>query len=158
MQHRTLHRRAFTLIELLIVVSVLAILAAIVVPRFSSAGDHATSGALATQLRTIKLSLVRYKSEHRGDYPTQAQLVDNQWQVLTNSTDITGDPAGDNYGPYFGKPPMNGFVESSVVATDNAGGWQYDPDTGIVKAVVPQAIYDRADELGLSTSDLVVGP
>ncbi|MFN3166074.1 MAG: type II secretion system protein [Phycisphaeraceae bacterium] len=158
MRHPTQPRRGFSLIELLIVVSVLAILAAIVVPRFSNAGDKATSGALVTQLRTIKQSLVRYSSEHGNDYPTEAQLVTNQWQVLTNSTDIDGDVSGSDYGPYFNKPPFNGFMDSDVIATDNSGAWQYDPSTGVVRAVVPQAIYDRAEELSLPTGDLVVAP
>ena len=44
------------------------------------------------------------------------------------------------------------------VATDNSGAWQYTPATGTIQAVVPQDIYDRADELQLDTDDLVVEP
>ena len=150
--------RGFSLIELLIVVSVLAILAAIVVPKFSNAGDKARSGALASQLHMVKQALVRYKAEHRNEYPTEDQMVTNQWQVLTKPTDRDGDVAGGDYGPYFNKPPVNGFMDSSTVATDGSGAWLYDPDTGMIKAVVPQSIYDRAEELHLATSDLVVAP
>lgn len=158
MHQRIQKPRGFSLIELLIVVSVLAILAAIVVPRFSNASDKAKGGALTTQLRTVKQSLVRYKAEHGNAYPTQAQLITNQWQVLTSSTDSAGDTTGSDFGPYFNKPPRNDFMDSDTVATDNSGAWQYDPSTGEIKAVVPQAIYDRAEELSLQKGDLVVGP
>ena len=158
MRNRLSVRPGFSLIEILIVVSILGILAAIVVPRFTNASDRAKGGALSSQLHAIKQSLVRYSSEHGNNYPTEDQLVTNPWQVLTKTTDIDGDISGDDYGPYFNKPPRNDFMDSNVIATDNSGAWQYDPDTGSIKAVVPQAIYDRAKELNLQAGDLVVAP
>lgn len=153
-----LKSRGLTLIELMIVVSVLAILAAIVVPRFSNANDTAKAGALASQLNTIKKSLILYKTDHNDFYPTDAQVITTQWQVLINSTDITGDIAGTDFGPYFQKPPLNAFTNSSTVAADNSGAWQYDTATGTIQAVVAQSIIDRAEELNLDPADLVASP
>lgn len=158
MRTKTQTRRGLSLIELMIVVSVLAILAAIVVPRYTNANDTAKGSALATQLSTVKKALELYKTEHNGNYPTTAQLITSQWQVLTNSTDMTGDVSGSDFGPYIPKSPRNGFIDSTAVAADNSGAWQYNPTTGQIQAVVPQAIYDRAAELQLNTNDLVVEP
>lgn len=158
MKPSLMNRRGMSLIELLIVVSILAILAAIVVPRYSNASDSARGGNLATQLQTIKKALERYKNDHGGDYPTEAQLISTQWQVLINTTDITGDVSGSSFGPYFMKPPTNPFMDSSTVAADNSGAWVYDESTGTIQAVVPTDIYNRADELKLNIDDLVVQP
>lgn len=158
MQPINKRHNAFSLIELMIVVSVIGILAAIVIPRFTSANDNAKGGALASQINTVKKALILYKTDHDDTYPNEAQLITNQWQVLTKTTNISGNVSGDDYGPYFMKPPMNPFMDSNVVAADNSAGWQYDESTGVIQAVVPQAVYDRADALNLDTDDLVVGP
>jgi len=151
-------RRGMTLIELLIVVAILGILAAIVLPTFSNANETAKGSALASQLNTVKKSLVLYKTDHNGTYPTDAQLITNQWQALTNSTDIDGDIAGSDYGPYFQKPPVNGFKNSSVVAADDSAAWQYDSATGTIKAIVPSTVFSSAQNLQLDPLDLVVEP
>jgi len=150
--------RGMTLIELMIVVSILGIIAAIVIPRFANANDTAKATSLASQINTVRKSLELYRNDHNDVYPTQAQLITNQWQALTNTTDITGDVAGSDHGPYFQKPPMNAFMDSSIVAADNAGAWQYDETNGRFLGVVPQSVYDSASDLRLDTNDLVVEP
>lgn len=154
----TRHHRGLTLIELMIVVTILAILAAVVIPRYSSANDDAKSSSLASQLHTVNKALFLYKTDHNDNYPTNAQMITNQWQVLVNKTDIDGDVSGSDYGPYFLQPPMNAFKDSSVVAADNSAAWLYDASAGRVQAVVQQSIYDRAAELKLDPADLVVEP
>ena len=47
-------RRGFTLIEILIVVVILGILAAIVVPQFVNAADEANDAAMRSQLQTLR--------------------------------------------------------------------------------------------------------
>lgn len=158
MHTHTQRNQGFTLIELMIVVTIIGILAAVVIPKFSNANETAKAGSLATQIATVKKSLERYKTEHNDEYPTEDELITSQWQVLTNSTDMTGDVAGDDYGPYIMKPAMNSFMDSDIIATDNSAGWKYDESTGVIQAVVPQAIYDRAAQLQLDPNDLVVGP
>lgn len=158
MKSHPFHSRGLSLIELMIVVSILAILAAIVVPRFSNANDSAKGGALASQINTVKKSLTLYKTDHNEAYPTDAQLITNQWQVLVNSTDTDGNTTGTDHGPYINKPPRNPFTGTSTVAADNSAAWQYDSATGTIQAVVPQAVYDQAEELQLDANDLVVEP
>lgn len=151
-------RRGLSLIELLIIVAILGILAAIVLPTFSNANETAKAGALASQINTVKKALILYKTDHNDVYPTDAQLITAQWQVLTNTTDINGDVAGSDHGPYFQKPPMNAFKDSNVVATDNTAAWQYDSSDGSILAVVPSAVFSDAAELQLDPLDLIVEP
>ena len=156
--NRPTQHRGMTLIELLIVISIIAILAAIVIPNFSNASDTAKGSSLASQLSIVNKAMVLYKTDHNDNDPTEAQLVTNPWQVLTNSTDVDGLTSGSDYGPYFKSAPMNSFQGSNVIATDNSGAWQYDASTGKIRAVVPQAVYDDASAYQLDQSDLVVEP
>ena len=75
MKNVTPRQRGLSLIELMIVISVIGILAAIVVPRYSNAKDMAMSGSLAAQISTLKKALEVYKAEHNDSYPTTAQLI-----------------------------------------------------------------------------------
>lgn len=61
-------RPAFTLVEILIVVVILGILAAIVVPRFAGATDDAKMGAFIASLRTYA-DACEYFSVKEGFYP-----------------------------------------------------------------------------------------
>jgi len=112
----------FTLVELLIVVIILAILAAIIVPQFSAATDDATQSAYDTNIANIRAAIDLYRQQH-NDYPgaqpstgacpagmtNQAGLADsedaflNQLRFYTNSAGVAcnGTDATFRYGPYL---------------------------------------------------------
>jgi len=139
----------FTLVEILIVVVILGILAAIVIPQFSTASEEARSSNIVTQLQSIRSQLELYQIQHAGDYPTLAQMWDN----LTTATEIDGTAGnGDSndLGPYLQRDPVNAFEASSTVAAAAAAGvgWQYTEATGQIMAVMEAT---KAADLGMDT-------
>jgi general secretion pathway protein G len=144
--------RGFTLVEILIVVVILGILAAIVVPQFANASSSAQSSSLKGSLQVIRSQLELYHAQHNSTYPTLDQL-DDAWNVLTSQTNAEGN-AGTDYGPYIKKMPVNPFEGSSSVSDAAAigVGWVYEEATGKVYGVVPQ---DKADELSMDTVNTV---
>lgn len=147
----------FTLVEILIVVVILGILAAIVIPQFTSASDTAKANSVLTQLQTVRSQLELYRVQHNDSYPTAAQM----WTNLTDKTDAAGATDGtDNYGPYLQKAPLNPFEASSTVGTSAAKGtgWVYTASTGTIKAVVEVGTARQVGLLGAaetSSADVV---
>lgn len=70
------NRRAFTLIELLIVVAIIAVLAAIAVPNFLEAQARAKTSAVLSDMRSVKTALEAYQVDY-GTYPHIAGDDDN---------------------------------------------------------------------------------
>lgn len=151
--------QGFTLVEILIVVVILGILAAIVIPQFTSASESAKSSSLLSQLQTIRSQLELYQVQHNGDYPTLGTGANTDWTQLTGTTDVSGTAVAANavnaLGPYLQKAPTNPFTGSSTVAAAAAAGvgWVYVEATGQIQAVMP---LDKAEELDLdaNTSDI----
>lgn len=136
-------RRAFTLVEALIILIILGVLVATVVPQFSSAAAEAKHSALRFNLHTMRQQIEVYKTQHAGRVPALARFADQ----MTRPTDIDGATTGPDliFGPYFqGQIPANPFSGSSVLvgvakwgvepSGPRAGGagWQYDQSTGVI--------------------------
>ena len=79
-------RQGFTLIEVLLVVSVLAVIAGVVVPQVTSVVDDARHSAMLVDLREITMAIERYRMEHQGGPP---DLIQNETLVqLVGKTDF----------------------------------------------------------------------
>lgn len=124
-------RFAFTLVELLIVVVILGILAAVVVPQFSDASDDAQLSTLTTNLQTVRGQLELYKLQHKGKYPDLDSFV----AQMTQSTDADGD-TGSDFGPYLQAIPNNPYNNKNDLAATLTGetGWMYDETSGEFRA------------------------
>ena len=155
MKSRSRKAQGFTLVEILIVVVILGILAAIVIPQFTSASETAKASSLTSQLQTIRSQLELYQVQHNGDYPSITAATDGTaWQKLTQTTNVSGNlsTTGTTYGPYLQKAPTNAFENSSAIVLTTSGtlgtpvagkGWLYDSSTGEIKAVMAkQKAYD----------------
>ena len=104
----------FTLVEILIVVIILGILAAIVIPQFTRASEQARESALASDLQMVRSQLELYKVQHLEDYPDGATSA--LWTVqLTDKTDAAGaTDSTDDFGPYMQKFPKNPYITDST--------------------------------------------
>jgi len=147
--------RGFTLVEILIVVVILGILAAIVIPQFTSASESARSSSLVTQIQTIRSQLELAQVQHQGTYP---DLVADDWDVMTGETETdtaytAGDASGNEVGPYLQQAPGNPFAADAnnptVLAADDSEAWNYNNATGMIRAVV-NLTAAQADGLGLA--------
>lgn len=78
----------FTLVELLIVVIILAILAAIVVPQFSAATTDAQESALDSNLNAMRSAIELYKVQHGNAYP--AGTASSGGACVTKGTGAAG--------------------------------------------------------------------
>ena len=127
-------KRGFTLVEILVVVVILGILAAIVIPKYSEASSEAKFSNLCTNLHILRSQIELYKSQHNNTPPTFANFV----AQMTGQTDITG-AVGNDYGPYMRKIPINQFnglnaLDNTGTIGDNIGAWEYDETTGAINA------------------------
>ena len=99
------HRGAFTLIELLLVLVILSILAAIVVPRFAGKTEQARKTAAESQIATFGTALDSYEID-TGRYPSGKTGLNDLVQQPGNvvgwkgpylKSDIPLDPWGNTY-------------------------------------------------------------
>jgi general secretion pathway protein G len=124
-------RKAFTLVEILIVVIILGILAAIVIPQFTEASNDARLSSLTSDLQTVRGQLELYKVQHLDTYPALATFE----AQMTGTTDIAGDTDGTDFGPYLHRIPTNPFTNGNdVSAPDGDGDWEYNETTGAFNA------------------------
>ncbi len=125
--------KGFTLVEILIVVVILGILAAIVIPQFTDASTDAKESSLMTDLQTVRAQLELYKIQHNDAMPVTTSSA-AFWTCLTTETEIdgtAGDGSGNELGPYLQKAPTNQFnlksdveIEPGVTGLgDNSHGW-----------------------------------
>ena len=62
----------FTLVELMIVVAVIGVLAAIAIPNFSALQNIAREGAVRANMHTIQVALEDFSIQNEGFYPTSS--------------------------------------------------------------------------------------
>ena len=150
----------FTLVELLIVVVILGVLAAIAIPQFSSNSEDAKVAALDTTLSEFRNSVELYYHQHNNIYPgakkhtdgtnvgsaAEAATAFSNQMLLYSAADGTTDPEKDatyKYGPYLKKAiPTNPYnslstvlcditeTDITVIASDGTTGWKFYIKTG----------------------------
>jgi len=79
--------RAFTLIELLIVVAIIAILAAIAVPNFLEAQVRAKVSRAKSDMRSVTIALESYRVDQNA-YPLAAELDDPSVLVIDGTAEV----------------------------------------------------------------------
>ena len=95
-------RRGFTLVEILVVVVILGMLAALVIPNIIGSSDEARRTAAAVQIREIENALDIYRL-HNGFYPTTEQGL----EALVTKPSTNPQPKKYVEGGYMKKIPMD---------------------------------------------------
>lgn len=152
--------RGFTLVEILIVVVIMGILAAVVVQELSHSSDRSRLVGATGQLRILREAIDLYRNQHQNRLPGQADAfpdtvfaeqltmpTDEQGQRSTAPDKGFGDP-NFPYGPYLnhGHVPRNPFNGSNLVMTVSTmpanppgggrrtdPGWVYEITSGRIK-------------------------
>jgi len=142
--------KGFTLVEILIVVVILGILAAIVIPQFTEASTEAKTSSLVTDLQSVRSQIQLYKIEHLDAFPgTQGPdfvTALTSYTLQDGTLAAVQEPADGVYGPYLNKMPSNPFISDPAKANlvleqavdpgapDNNTGWFFNTKTGEFKA------------------------
>jgi general secretion pathway protein G len=145
-------KKAFTLVELILVITILGILAALVIPTFQGNIATAKESAAKSDLMTIRTQIELYKLQH-NQYPpgyvngADAPIATVSLQLIGTTT-VTGQTSPSTiptdpflYGPYLKKIPKNPFNELSTIeyvaeatafaaaANGTSSGWLYKKET-----------------------------
>jgi general secretion pathway protein G len=114
--------KGFTLVELLIVIVILGILAAIVISRFTGATKEAKESSLKANLSGLRSQVEIYRARSASDsYPTNLQA----WVTEGYIRKIPQDP-------FYKKS-----TEYTAIQGAGIGGWVYNNSTGAVYVDIP---------------------
>jgi len=141
-------RKGFTLVEILIVVIILGILAAIVIPQFTEASAEARISNLMTNLQTVRSQVLLYKTQHGEVYPGSTSDATLFGKQMTQYTNVAGGLSATpstayTFGPYLQSVPKNPVsnvgtvtvVDSGTFAAPTTdGGWWFNMVTGEFRA------------------------
>ena len=126
-------RRGFTFVEILVVVMILGLLAALVVPRIMGRTDEAKRTAAKVQIRNIEAALQLYKLDN-GVYPSTEQglraliekpttgVVPKKWKLGGYLQKLPEDPWGNPYKYVSPSPTQRGDYEIISYGTDGEPG------------------------------------
>ena len=133
--------KGFTLVEILIVVVILGILAAIVIPQFSQASSEARASSIKSNLQMVRSQIELYKIQHNEALPG-AHADKNLVEALLEVSAASGADAATGYGPYMQKFPINAITEvgdvigeitvgaTTPTTASTTAGWAFNTATG----------------------------
>ena len=114
-------KKGFTLIELMIVVAIIGILAAIAIPKFADLINKSKEGATKGALASVRSAIQVYYGDSEGWFP-----ADNLAVLIANGKYINSIPQAKL--PTTGHADSNtvtAFTQSTAAVASDGGGWSY---------------------------------
>lgn len=105
----------FTIVELLIVIVVIGILAALVITTFTGIQQKARDTERQTDIKALQGQIEAYYAQ-KGNYPTRTNINDSTWRS-TNMKGLDAEALKD---------PKNPAATGSLAATVSTTGYRYD--------------------------------
>ena len=102
-------RAAFSLVELLVVIGVVAVLFALLLPVIARVRRHAQATTCVTNLRQLGHAMVLYAQQNHGHLPAGHRFVENK----AHSGDSRWWSWDDALAPLLGEPPPQAELEGS---------------------------------------------
>jgi prepilin-type N-terminal cleavage/methylation domain-containing protein len=148
----TTHLRGFTIVELLIVIVVIGILAAITIVAFSGVTTRANDAAVQSDLKNAAQRFHNYLTE-TGNVPTSSYVTAGSLDIkITKSAYSLGNAGGRNFGICAVTSP--GVQKFGIVAlTANSTRYSYTSTEGLKKftSAFPANSADLCTALGMSS-------
>jgi general secretion pathway protein G len=135
-------RKAFTLVEVLIVVIILGILAAAIIPQFTSAADDSRDNSTAIVVKAMNRKVSITKAE-TGSYPTS--ITASMFEGLAIPRNALFATVTD---PTFAAVETDPAILHPAAKTSDPATevvWWYNSGNGIVRAMLPNTITVAAD-------------
>lgn len=136
-------KRAFSLVELLIVIAIMGILVAVVLPQLQSYSQESKEAAAESNLHILRDIIERYAADHSGvppgypnDDPTRAPSSNFfRMQLCQNAAYLRKIPEN----PFNGLNSVSVIGNSSALSLEVAGGvgWVYKPATKEIRLATP---------------------
>lgn len=130
-------KRGLTLIEVLIVVMVLAILAAVVKPHISRASHDSRLETLKTTLLDVRAQLRLYASQHSGQFPGLGEFIPQMTQACADHQPPTSQPKNTGrHRTYLSDIPFNPYTGGNRIGNGPPGSsdWFYSESNGLFRA------------------------
>jgi prepilin-type N-terminal cleavage/methylation domain-containing protein len=140
-------RRGFTLIELMIVVAIIGILAAIAVPKFADLIRKSSEGKLKGNLGSIRSALSIYYGDLEGNYPGDLNSLTIAGKYLASIPSITVPNYHAATSVIRHNNASNPFGCGSGYVLDT-GEWIYWSDNGALCGGAPPPAGQRARTQG----------
>ena len=140
-----LRRKGFTLVEIMIVVAIIALLAAIAIPNLMRARLNANESAAIATCKTVVGAATSYASVSNGNFPTSLNSLTSPLPPYLDSTldDTAGAPGRQGY-TFTYDDQVNGALTTGfyVFASPQAAGTTgsrdfYIDESGVVYAAPP---------------------